>query len=60
VFGVDDAIMKREEKLLQMLEKLHAVTPQNTSAGDLRIWLTIGEATSTDTLQILVRLFKIK
>jgi hypothetical protein len=46
--------MKREEKLLQMLEKLHAVTPQNTSAGDLRIWLTIGEATSTDTLQILV------
>jgi hypothetical protein len=54
VFEINDVEMQKEAKLLQMLEKLQAAPPQNSSAGDLKIWLTLGEATSSETTQISV------
>ncbi|CAB3375714.1 Hypothetical predicted protein [Cloeon dipterum] len=54
VFEVDEAEMQKENKLLRVLERLHSAPPQTGGAGDLRIWLTLGNANSTDTVQVLL------
>jgi len=57
VFEVDDAEMQRETKLVKMLEKLQAAPPQTSMAGDLKIWLTLGDSNSSDNVQISVNNF---
>ncbi|XP_059469422.1 uncharacterized protein LOC132193071 isoform X2 [Neocloeon triangulifer] len=54
VFEVDDLERQKETKVLRMLERLHSAPPQTVGAGDLRIWLTLGDASSTENVQVLL------
>lgn len=58
IYDVTDTEMAREMKMLSFFEKYHSAAPSqqpiSKPSGDLRIWVSIGQPGSGETVQIAV------